>query len=88
MLQWLADRGTDLLQVLSHVGVEHERDVSGRAVVRLPGPPIDRDLLGEPRTLEDTHDLAVEMDGAGQGKDLALAIVDLDREPGLPEQVG
>ena len=37
---------------------------------------------------EDAHHLAVEMDGARQGIDLALAVEDLDREPGSAKQVG
>ena len=45
------------------------------------------DLLGEPGALEDAHDLAVEMHGARQRMDLALAVVDVDREPGLAQQV-
>jgi hypothetical protein len=45
------------------------------------------DLLGKSRALEDAHDLAVEMHGARQRKDLALAVVEIDREPGLPKQV-
>jgi len=51
------------------------------------GPQGGGDLLGEAGVLEDAHDPAVEMHGARQRMDLALAVVDVDREPGLPQQV-
>jgi hypothetical protein len=51
------------------------------------GPDDGSDLLGEAGALEDAHDLAVEMHGARQRMDLALAVVDVDRESGQAQQV-
>ena len=51
------------------------------------GPRDGGDLLGQPGRLEDAHDLAVEMHGARQRMDLAVALVDVDRESGLAQQV-
>src|SRR3990167_3067732 len=57
-----------------------------RTVRRRPRRP--GDAVGEPRRLEDAHHLAVEMHGAWQRIDLCLAIVDVDRESGMTQQVG
>ena len=62
------------------------RFLIARAVGR--GPGRRGDSIGKPCRLEDAHDLAVEMHGSRQGMDFALAVVDVDRESGLAQQVG
>ena len=68
---------------------DHQRAAFAGDEVHAPrrGPHDGGDLVGEPGALEDAHDLAVEMHGTRQRMDLALAVVDVDREPGLPKQV-